>query len=160
MIRCVWIGSEILIVNWWLFPGRLLSQAFLRPLSCAGVPTFWSWIYIPFLRFYLLYIKIVHPPLFEQNDLSTHSLRSSIEQVLYLLAQWTGISTMVFYMTNIFQVNTCTTISICYNLFVYFQLCHCLKYFIILICNSQQCFAIIFSKPKNISQYYLLKCYS
>jgi len=39
--------------------GRLLSQAFLRPLSCAGV--------------------------------------------LYLLAQWTGISTMVFYMTNIFQ---------------------------------------------------------
>jgi len=39
--------------------GRLLSQAFLRPLKCAGV--------------------------------------------LYLLAQWTGISTMVFYMTNIFQ---------------------------------------------------------
>ena len=28
--------------------------------------------------------------------------------VLYLLAQWTGISTMVFYMTNIFQVATLT----------------------------------------------------
>ena len=38
--------------------------------------------------------------------------------ILYILAQWTGISTMVFYMTNIFQVLTSCVILVGYIYYI------------------------------------------